>query len=212
MSDQATKNCVLCLFGSFNPPTVGHINLLSMAKNLIEDHGYKVKKGLLIPTHGGYDKPGLANPVQRVEMCKLTTSIAPWADVEPHDTQQPQWQRAVVTLAYVQSVYPDCRIFFVCGADLVLRWNQDIWPDEDVIEIVTKYGVIMSSRNETIDSVVSQVNVLKGREQYLYLLKENPMDGVSSTLVRNLIHQNKDITGLLVYECEKYVIEQNLYH
>ena len=95
--------CVLVMNGSFNPPTVAHLSLLAMSRNAIEDKGYVVVKALFVPTHGGYDKPGLANPIQRVEMCRLTANDADWIDVELHDKQLEKWSCVVETLKFIQT-------------------------------------------------------------------------------------------------------------
>ena len=205
------KKCVLVMNGSFNPPTVAHLSLLTMARNKIEDEGYTVVRGLFVPTNGGYDKPGLANPKQRVEMCRMTAAVTDWIDVEPHDTEQEKWCPVVETLAYIQKKYPDCRLFFVCGADLVLRWNEPVWPPEQVTEIVTKYGVIAASRLEGIEAIIAKVPVLKGKEEFIHLITFNPLSEVSSTVVRNLLKEHKLVTGMLIPDVEKYVTDNHIY-
>jgi nicotinate-nucleotide adenylyltransferase len=197
--------------GSFNPPTMGHLNLLAMARNTIEDSGFTVVKGLFVPTHGAYGKSGLADPEQRVEMCRLTAALADWVDVEPHDTLQEKWSFVVDTLAFIQTKYPDFRLFFVCGADLVLRWNDPVWPPEQVIEILTKYGVLVASRDGSIKDITEKVPILRGRESNLFLIESNPMGDVSSTLVRTLIGKGKQICGLIAPDVEKMLRNQRLY-
>ena len=211
MSFMESKKCVLVMNGSFNPPTVAHLSLLSMARNRIEEEGYTVVKGLFVPTHGGYDKPGLANPKQRVHMCALTAAVTDWIDVEPHDTEQEHWCPVVETLAYIQSKFPDCRLFFVCGADLVYRWNEPVWPPEQVTKIVTEYGVIAASRLDGIETIVSKVPVLKGKEQHLHLITVNPLSEVSSTIFRDLLKHGKLATGMIIPDVERYLNENHIY-
>jgi nicotinic acid mononucleotide adenylyltransferase len=117
----------------------------------------------------------------------------------------------VDTLSYIQSRHPNIRLFFVCGVDLVLRWNEPVWPPEEVMEIVTEYGVLVASRGETVATVIEKVPVLKGLESGVFTIGMNPMEAVSSTLVRELIGQKKQIAGMVVPEVEKYIREQNLY-
>jgi nicotinate (nicotinamide) nucleotide adenylyltransferase len=220
------KEAVLVLNGSFNPPTTAHLALLAMARNTIENQGYTVIKGLFVPTHGGYPKPGLADADQRVTMCHLTASTSlniqellpdgqtwssGWVEVEPHDTQQEKWCRVVDTLAYIQTRFPNARLFFVCGSDLVLRWNEPVWPPEQVREIVTKYGVVVAGRKEAVSEVIARVPVLKGLESGIFPINGNPMDLVSSTLVRDDLAGGKEISGLVVPEVEQYIREKNLY-
>jgi nicotinate (nicotinamide) nucleotide adenylyltransferase len=203
--------CVLVLTGSFNPPTVAHINLLAMARNFIEDRGYRVVKGLLVPTHAGYSKPGLAQAEQRIEMCRLCSYWTKWIEVDPWDTQQAEWPNVVTTLAAIQSRFPDCRIFFVCGSDLVSRWSDPVWPPEEVMEIVTKYGVIVAERNIVSTEILKTVPVLQGKDDLIFCFETNPLTDVSSTLVRQLLEKGKQICGLLTPEVEKFVRENHIY-
>jgi nicotinate (nicotinamide) nucleotide adenylyltransferase len=182
-----------------------------MARDSIDTRGYSVTKGLFVPTHAGYTKDGLASSEQRVEMCRLTAALTDWTEVEAHDTEQAQWSLAVDTLAFIQSKYPTSHVFFVCGSDLVLRWNNPVWPPEQVIEILTKYGVVVASRPETIKLLLEQVPILRGHEDCIVGIDENPMGAVSSTLVRNLIGKGRQICGLVAPEVEKLIRAQRLY-
>jgi nicotinate (nicotinamide) nucleotide adenylyltransferase len=206
-----TKPCILVMSGCFNPPTVGHLNLLAMSRNAVEDLGYSVVTALLVPTHGGYPKPGLASPAQRVEMCRLTAATTFWVSVEPHDTQQAEWCPVVTTLAFIQAGNPGIRLFFVCGADLVLRWNDPVWPPWQVREIVTKYGVIVAARAESVEEIVEKVPVLKDLEAGIVRIAENPMQEVSSTLVRGLVGKGKCVSGMVVQAVERYIEDEGLY-
>ena len=205
------KRCILVMSGCFNPPTVGHLHLLTMSRNAIEDLGYSVATALLVPTHGGYPKPGLASPAQRVEMCRLTAATTSWVGVEPYDTQQAEWCPVVTTLVFIQAANPGIRLFFVCGADLVLRWNNPVWPPWQVREIVTKYGLVVAARTESVEAIVEKVPVLKGTEAGIVQIGENPMQEVSSTLVRGLIGKGKCVSGIVVQAVEQYIQDQGLY-
>lgn len=202
---------VLVLSGSFNPPTNAHLALLTMARNAIEEKGFNVVAGKFVPTHGSYDKPGLANSKQRFDMCKLSCENTDWIIADPFETQQPHWIDCLTSLRHQQSLYPDCKIFYICGSDLVLRWNEPVWPENEVIEILTKFGVLMFSRNIEIETITEKVPVLKGRLQNVVFAPENPMNGVSSTLVRNLLKKGKHATGFISPSVENYIKEQKLY-
>lgn len=204
-------SCVLVMNGSFNPPTAGHVHMLAMARNKAEELGYKIVKGIMVPTHGAYGKPGLADPDQRMEMCRLAVNGIDWIEVEPHDTEQEAWTCVVDTLAFVQAKYPDTRLMFVCGSDLILRWNDPVWPPEQVTEILTKYGVMGASRLETVESIVARVPVLEGKEEHIYMIGENPLSGLSSTQVRNLRSEGKCISGMVMPSVEAYILEKKLY-
>ena len=203
--------CVLVLSGSFNPPTNAHLSLLSMARNAVEEKGYQVVKAKFVPTHGSYDKPGLANSKQRLDMCKLTCKDSDWIEADSFEVDQPQWTDCLTSLKHQQSLYPDCKIFYVCGSDLVLRWNNPIWPEQEVIEILTDFGIVMFSRNTNVDQISNEVPVLKNRTQNVVPVTSNPMYEISSTLVRDLIKSGKHATGFIAPLVENYIFENSLY-
>ncbi|OHT09521.1 nicotinamide-nucleotide adenylyltransferase/nicotinate-nucleotide adenylyltransferase [Tritrichomonas foetus] len=207
----STKNCVLVLSGSFNPPTNAHLSLISMARNAVEEHGYKVVAARMVPTHGTYDKPGLASPVERTEMCRRACSGSSWITVDTFEVDQPNWTDCLTSLKHQQSGFPDCRIFYICGSDLVMRWNEPVWPDEEVIEILTDFGVCMFSRNVPIETIAEQVPVLKGRLQNVIMAGDNPMLGLSSTFVRNYIQKGLKIAGFVPQAVEDYIEEKKIY-
>ena len=208
------KDCVLIMFGSFNPPTNGHAHLLAMAKAKIEENGYHVRKGFFVPTNGKYfNKHSLAADEKRVHMCRLYSIDNDWIDVEPFETEQKDWTRCAVTLQHVQEKSPDCRVFVVCGIDYVQRWNEPCWDEADCLKILKDYGIIVARRQETLENLVSQVKYLQGegRLDNVYMLDQNVLSEVSSTVVRDLYTHGKYVVGLVPHEVDKYIRENNLY-
>ena len=196
--------------GCFNPPTVAHQALLTLARNRIECEGYEVVRGLYVPTHQSYTKPDLALAEHRVEMCRLASEATDWIEVERHDVDQKEWCHLVETLADVQIKYPDCRLFVVCGSDLVMRWNDPIWPPDQVATILTQYGVIVAARVDT-EEIMTKVPILRGREKYLHMIPDNPIGGLSSTKVRKLVRAGKKFDGMVIPAVGSYILSQHLY-
>ncbi|KAH0787119.1 nicotinamide/nicotinic acid mononucleotide adenylyltransferase isoform X1 [Histomonas meleagridis] len=205
------KKCILNLGGSFNPPTVAHLNLLSLARNRLEEEGFTEFHGFLTPTHGNYEKQGLLGSPIRKELCEKCVEGSDWISVNDFEISNAEWTKTIITLNNLKERFPDSKVFMVCGADLILRWNNPIWNPDDVHEILDNFGVCIISRIDTLDSIIKQVPVLNGHMQNVYLIKDNPMEAVSSTYVRNLLSHKKSISGLVVPAVEKYIKENDLY-
>ena len=206
-----SSKCVCVMSGSFSPPTLGHLHLLALARDhLIKDKGFTSVKALFLPTNSAYPKPGLAPSSDRVAMCKLLAEEDEWIDVETFDADQDHWVDLLTSLRYIQQKYPDCHIFFVCGADLVLRWNEDVWPDEEVLTILDDFGVCMASRTESIESVVEKVPILKGHLQNTVLITDNLLSEVSSTRVREYIANGRSPLGLISGPVYHYLKDNHL--
>lgn len=204
------KKCVCVMSGSFSPPTFAHLHILTLAKAHLEENGYTVVKGLFLPTNSQYPKPGLAPAPDRVEMCKLLSKEDEWVDVDPFDTLQPKWVDLLTSLRHIQGDYPDCRIFFVCGADLVLRWNEAVWPPDEVRTILDDFGVCMASRTDAIESIVSRVPVLENHLQNVFMIPDNLLNEVSSTHVREFIAKGRSTAGLIPKAIRDYLISKHL--
>lgn len=209
-----TKKAVLAMFGCFNPPTNGHLQLLAIARNTLEEKGYTVVKGLFVPTHGGYMlKHGMCSGKQRVEMCRLASKASfGWIDVDPFETEQESWTRVVVSLAHIQSLYPDCRIFIACGIDFVQRWNDPIWAEEDCRKILSDYGLCIASRDGAdLNESFKNIKYINDNTENVFQIGYNILSMVNSTYVRERIEQNKLVTGLLCPFVEEYIVENKLY-
>lgn len=88
---QRTK-VVLLACGSFNPITNMHLRMFELARDYLEDTGqYKVVKGLISPVGDGYKKKGLIAACHRVEMARIATDSSDWIEVDPWESQQPEW-------------------------------------------------------------------------------------------------------------------------
>lgn len=205
-------DCIINLCGSFNPPTNAHVSLLALARNLLQDEGFTSFRGFLTPTHSSYAKPGLLDSPTRLALCELSTADVDWISVNDFEVTRAEWTKTITTLRHLQNAHPNSKVFMVCGADLVYRWNLPIWGADDVHEILDNFGVIIVSREDiSLEGIAQKVPVMEGHMKNVRIIRENPMESISSTYVRNLILENKAISGLVNPKVERYINENNLY-
>lgn len=204
--------CVINLCGCFNPPTVAHISLLTLARNKLHDEGFTDCLGFLTPTHSTYSKPGLLDSPTRKALCELSVEDIDWISVNDFEITRGEWTKTIITLKHLQEVNPHRKVFMVCGADLVYHWNDPVWNPDDVREILDTFGVIIISREDiSTENITKKIPVMEGHMKNVRIIHENPLESISSTYVRNLIHENKSVSGLVVPKVEKYIKEHNLY-
>lgn len=103
---------ILVFGGSFNPPTLAHLEII---QKLCQE--YKPKKFVVVPVGDDYKKPALAPFFHRMEMLKLLKDELPdcveLLDYEGKTTFKGTYE----TLSYIKKMYPSDQIYFVLGTD-----------------------------------------------------------------------------------------------
>ena len=184
---KAAEKAVLSLFGSFNPPTLGHLAACRLAKNFMRHEGFNVIKTLLVPVHSGYEKKGLLPSRDRVEMCEALCQTTNFLDVELYEVNKPTYTPTIITLRYLRKKYK-AHPFIICGSDLVKSFNdRHAWTYDEVYEILEDYGLCILPRGKEPLDPTELCSLIKGREKNVHVLKFNPYRDVSSTNVRNEI-------------------------
>lgn len=90
MDGTAATKVVLLACGSFNPITNMHMRMFELARDHLEDSGYKVVKGIISPVGDGYKKKGLIEVKHRLEMARLASEDS-WVSVDSWEGLQPEW-------------------------------------------------------------------------------------------------------------------------
>jgi len=124
----------LLLVGSFNPPTVGHLRMLEIGRDIIG--GAKDDSICIVsPVADSYKKEGLICIEDRMEMLKisclnndLNIIIDSWEAIGDGG----RWKKTRETVEYLNIKYSSLTL--IVGGDLYNGLiNEDIWPDEDVL-------------------------------------------------------------------------------
>lgn len=204
---------ILIMIGCFNPPTNGHLLAIAMAKDFMEGPsvGRKVKKCIMIPAHSGYKfKKGLLTGEERAEMCKAMSESVDFLEVSTFEIEKETWPRTIDTLDYMQKLNPECQIMIVCGIDLVEKFETD-WRKPDVIRILEEYGLCVLPRNGEVADVKAKCSYAEGRDKNVYVLPENPLYLVSSTMIREMVEKGLHVSGLVSPAVEKIITTKGYY-
>ena len=175
--------------GSFSPPHIGHqVACLWMTEAL----GAKV---ILVPTFNHPNK-NLIDIDYRIEMCKIMASpFGNKVSVSDIEKRLPVPSR---TYNLIQE-YKERNIVLAIGSDLVnqvenwYRWND--------IQKMVKILVVGRNNN---DNDYSKIEC----ECFHYPIE---LSAISSSEIRSMINNRKDITGLVPSRIKKYIYEQGLY-
>ena len=110
----------------------------------------------------------------------------------------------VRTMRRLKKLYPDDRLYFVIGSDMLLTFRE--WYKYE--EILTLCGLIAAAR--TSDDLPKITEAAKSLPGEVIVLPYEALE-VSSTEVRNLIKKIEDFACYLPQSVVKYIKAKNIY-
>jgi nicotinamide mononucleotide adenylyltransferase len=211
MCDAAGEPVILAFFGCFSPPTNGHLAACAVGADCIESHGYRVERVVMVPASSHYGKEGLLPGEVRLDLCRLLAAAAPYVEVDGVELLKDAWSRTIDTLAYLQGRCPGRRILLLCGIDVVESFERG-WRRADIDRILRDFGLVVLPRRGTpIGDIAGHSSWLDGQNlENVYCAESNPVEFVSSSLVREKLAAGKRVSGLLLPEVERYLTEKGL--
>lgn len=173
--------------GSFDPPHVGHVMLVSWVLA-----AHEIDELLIIPTwkHAFRKTPG-AGFTHRVEMCERTFDGTASVTVSTIERELGDVSRTLHTLQALRESYPKDSLRLVVGADVLPNTNRWYKWDE-IIAIAPPIAV--------------------GRAGYA-LPDGCPIEipNVSSTEIRRRLAADEDVSGLVPHRVVSYIADHDLY-
>ena len=201
---------ILCLCGSFSPPTTGHIGMLTVARNYYTSIGKTVKKCLVIPTNDAYGKKSLVPARTRIEMCELAVQGTGFIECETYEAELDHWVTTVTTFRHLKEKYPGCRPILICGEDLLLNF-YDKWDPDSIKELLTDCGICIFERKMPVEIDESRIPYFTEIRDNIVYIDDNPFDKLSSTVVRGLCAKHMEITGFVPTALAGYIKRNKLY-
>ena len=196
------KKIIGVFCGSFNPPLFSH---LSLAEQLINDG---LEKIIFVPVSSKYNKEGLILDEHRYNMLKLVCDKNEKFDVSDIEIKSDKWMRTFDTLNALSKIYPENEIRLIVGTDNL----KELYWWYEIEALLKNFKVIVLARDE--DNIEEIINNDKLLYKYKYsFIKSNVSirTNLSSTYVRSLIKNKKEINYLLPDEIIDYIYKNNLY-
>lgn len=178
-----SKSLTLVLVGSFDPITIGHVSLLTKAKEYYQKNGRTVQNGLIVPTSSKYPYKKLTSFSHRICMAMIATEKYSWIIVDTIEGEHDEWMRTRNVLEKLKTKYIDTDLVFICGSDKMYEFF-DKWKKDDVKYIVDNYGlfVIGRSGHEYIDDFKSKFDT---DGEIICIDNDEMFSDISSTKTRN---------------------------
>lgn len=186
--------------GCFNPPHKMHENI---ANRLIAMK--KIDKVIFVPTGNGYNKKGLTDVQNRINMLQLITDGNSNFEVSSISRHQ-EYTYTYQVLDYYKRQNLDADIYFICGTDNLKEFKT--WKQYEYILQNYKLLVITRDKEDTN-------RLLKEFSGYTDRICSIDMgfNPVSSTQIRNYINMGQEdkIAGFVDKRVLKYIMDNKLY-
>lgn len=190
--------------GTFDPVHIGHLNLCKTMQEKLA-----VDEILMIPTGTPPHKAATATKAEyRLEMCKLAVKdFGLTANVSDIEIRREGRSYTFLTVTELLEQMTDVELYLIMGADMFM--SLETWYRfEDLKKLVTFAAV---QRDDVSTSELeAEAERLKSIGCKCVTVSLPAVD-VSSTDVRNRVHEGLPIDGLVTKSVEKFIYEKQLY-
>ena len=189
--------------GTFDPIHIGHMILMeNVINNLDLDKIYVLPNSN--PPHKLENKKTALN--LRLKMVNETIKDNSKLEINDYDYRDNEIHYTFNTINYFKKSYPNDEFFFIMGEDSFL----DIEKWKNYKEILKENLIIFKRYSNKNFSLISKINQVRKYNKNIYLIDNIALD-ISSTLIRNLVKENKSIRYLVDDEVINIIKEEKLY-
>ena len=189
--------------GTFDPIHIGHMILMeNVINNLDLDKIYVLPNSN--PPHKLENKKTALN--LRLKMVNEAIKDNPKLEINDYDYRDNEINYTFNTINYFKKSYPNDEFFFIMGEDSFL----DIEKWKNYKEILKENLIIFKRYSSKNFSLISKINQVRKYNKNIYLIDNIALD-ISSTLIRNLVKENKSIRYLVNDEVINIIKEEKLY-
>ena len=198
--------------GTFDPVHLGHLHIALMAQKHLN-----LAKVKLIPC---YQSPArlapIASPTDRANMIKLAIASYHLLSLDERELMRPQVSYTIETLKSLRHEFPATPLVLIIGSDAfatLTSWHA--WRkilDYAHLAVVNRPKTPLSD----IGGFLSQYQTLDFLDFHQYLngrilVIDLAALEISSSQIRKLLREKKDITSLVTKEVAEYIKQHNLY-
>ncbi|MCB9201710.1 MAG: nicotinate-nucleotide adenylyltransferase [Flavobacteriales bacterium] len=184
-------------FGSFNPIHIGH---LVIANHIVENSDLDELWFVVTPHNPHKKKTTLLDDYQRLEMVRLAIDSYPKFRASDIEFNLPKPSYTIDTLTYLKEKYQDKQFILLIGEDNLYSLKK--WKNSEVLirdHSFLVYPRIVDNEKKTVDSDINYKKI------------DAPIIEISSTQIRKMIKQGKNIRPLLPFQVYNYIDKSGFY-
>ena len=187
------KTGIAVFGGSFNPPTVAHINL---AKQVLEEMN-EIEKVIFVPVSTKYNKKGLASDEVRLNMLKSICNSQENLEVSDLELKSKRQLYTIETLRIIEKQNPGKEIYFIIGTDNLKELETWYNPDE----LLKNFKIIVLDRCEdNTDEIIEKSEFLNKYKSSFIKLKNIKKMNISSSYIREQLKLGNNVRDLVPEE------------
>ena len=201
------KKKIILFGGTFDPVHCGHLKVASESCDYLQS-----ERLVFIPAKRSPLKHNTpeASDEDRLHMIRLSVSDKTQFEVDNFELKGPEPSYTLNTVRYFRGLYPECRVYWLLGADSIAelpKWYCiDELLDECTVAVVCRGGCRRPDF-PGFEDVLSSRHVEKLRE---HVIPTSEVD-ISSTEIRARIREDKDISGMVHPAVAEYIEKHRLY-
>lgn len=132
----ADRNRVAVYVGSFDPITLGHLNLIQRSSKLVDR--------LIVGIGVNAEKSGLFSPAERIDLVKMVTADMPNVDAQTFNGLAVEFVRRVGARVMIRGIRP---LTDIAGEFTMMMANRKLDPGIETIFLMAdeEYGHVSSS-------------------------------------------------------------------
>jgi nicotinate-nucleotide adenylyltransferase len=183
--------------GSFNPIHNGHVRL---AKSLLQEAALDEVWFLVSPQNPFKQDQQLLDDDKRLQLVRLALKEEPQLMASDFEFHLPKPSYTWNTLQALEQEYPERKFTLLIGGD---NWEAfDKWYRYE--DILKRYPIIVYPREG------SKVPGVKFQGSEIQIV-ETPLINISSTQIRQRLHEGKSVRGLVNTEVAMVIEQEHLY-
>ncbi|MFO3718212.1 nicotinate (nicotinamide) nucleotide adenylyltransferase [Anaerococcus sp. ENR1011] len=190
--------------GTFDPIHIGHLIVMENTLNFMD-----LDKIIVLPSSNPPHKQNKKKTTTniRVEMVKAAIKDNEKLELSTFESHDDSVVYTHQTLDYFKNKYPDDEFYYIMGEDSFM--TIDSWRN---YEKILNDNLIVFARTsiEEDSDLVKKVDFIKKDNANIYLI-DNLNINISSTLIRDLVKNNKSIKYLVPDSVRELIKEYGLY-
>lgn len=190
--------------GSFNPIHYGHLMICEYIK---EEMG--LDKVIFIPTGNPPHKDLGVSAEDRYEMVKLAISPNPDFEISDIETTRINLSYTVDTIRELKKIYKEEKLYFLIGLDSLFQLKT--W--KKIGDLSQEIEFVVALRPGYIDKedINREIDFLRENFGTKINLIKTPLYEISSTDLRDRIHEGKSLRYLIPKKVLDYIEESGFY-
>lgn len=193
------------LGGTFDPIHLGHLHLADKICKKFDLQKIKIIPCYQSPTRS----MPIASAIDRIAMIKLAIAKHPALELDDREIKPAKKSYTIETLQSLRQELPDVPLCLIIGTDAfshLPEWRE--WKR------ITDFAHLIVVKRSNPKNPLPQISNLNDIHQHLggsFLITDIHALEISSTMIRNLIKQKKNVEKFVPKEISSYINEHRLY-